>query len=328
MKFFSFLRILVFSYLMYYLVEVYVNEKNIRNIIKLCVIIAVIQLPVIIIQQMTYDYLPDRLTQGFLRLRWDFAFGTFRFGDSALNLFINLILIFMLFDKRGNYFARYKLFLVFWLSATVLFSSSEISKITLGLIWFVYFTLHLKRKTTIYLGLLLLIMLLLFIGSGLMSEMMTPVVTALSQAVNDFGPERVELYLEGRYARGAALYYFFTNDLLLLGDGPSKYTDPISGERLRGNMGHIYTFYSEIGLIGWLLSVYIYFVIAFRSGKGRLRLSVFTILLFLSVQILSFTNNIMNDISVVFIYCIMAKTYLLPVPPSSSINSTGGTERL
>jgi hypothetical protein len=312
-----FLRILAFSYLIYYLVEIYIDKKNIRNILKLCLLIAAIQLPVIVLQQLTYDYLPERLRSGMLVLRWDFAFGTFRPGDSALNFFLNLLIIFLLFDTRRNYFVKHKAFLVLWLTLTVLSSSSEISKVILIIIWATYLLTHLKRRTTIYLGFILLLILLGLIGSGLIEEMIEPVLVSINRAILDFSPERVEQYLEGRYARGAALYYFFTNDVLWFGDGPSKYSDPISGERIRGNVGHTYTFYSEVGLVGWILSVMVYFLIAFRPSKGKIRLNAFVILIFITVQILSFTNNIMNDISVVLVYCIMAKTYLLPtISPS------------
>jgi hypothetical protein len=319
LEIFLFLRILAFSYLIYYLVEVYINKGNIQNVFKLCIIIAVIQLPIIVLQQMTYDYLPESIKLDIVKVKWDFAFGTFRPGDSALNFFVNLLLIFLLFDRRRNYFIKHKTFLIIWLSLTVLASSSEISKVTLAFIWGAYLITHLKRKTTIYLGIILLVLLLGLIGSGLLGEMVEPVKITIDRAIRDFGPERVEQYLEGRYARGAALYYFFTNDILWLGDGPSKYSDPISSARLRGNMGHIYTFYSEVGLIGWLLSVMVYFLIAFRPGKGMIRYNAVSLLIFAAVQILSFTNNIMNDISVVLVYCILAKTYLLPTRSASPL---------
>jgi hypothetical protein len=305
-----FLRILAFSYLIYYLVEIYIDKTNIRNILSLCLLIAAIQLPVIVLQQLTYDYLPERLRSGILILRWDFAFGTFRPGDSALNFFLNLLIIFLLFDTRRNYFVKHKTFLVLWLTLTVLISSSEISKVLLAIIWVTYLITHLNRKTTLFLGFTLLLLLFVLIGSGLIEEMVEPVIVSINRAIGDFSPERVDQYLEGRYARGAALYYFFTNDILWFGDGPSKYTDPISGERLRGNVGHVYTFYSEVGLLGWLISVLIYFLIAFRPDKGKIKFTLSLLLMFIAVQILSFTNNIMNDISVVLTYCIMVKTNL------------------
>jgi hypothetical protein len=149
--------------------------------------------------------------------------------------------------------------------------------------------------------------------------MVEPVIATLNRAVLDFNPERVELYFEGRYARGAALYYFFTNDILWLGDGPSRYSDPISGERLRGNMGHVYTFYTEVGLIGWILSILAYILIAFRPGRGMIRFNSSILLMFAAVFILGFTENIMNDISIVLFYCILSKTYLLPQIPKPDI---------
>ena len=134
----------------------------------------------------------------------------------------------------------------------------------------------------------------------------------------------VEVYLAGGYARGSAIHYYLTNPILWLGDGPSRYVDPITRTFIRGNYGHIFSFYSEVGLIGWLLSMLIFFQIAFKPAKGFIRFNWITFLMFVAVSILSLTSQIMNDISLVLIYCLIAKTYLISPSkisgPKSSTN--------
>ena len=67
-----------------------------------------------------------------------------------------------------------------------------------------------------------------------------------------------EAFLSGSYGRGAAIAYYLNQDIKWFGDGPSKYFNVFSNIRMRGNTGHIFTFYSEVGLFGWLLSVLIF----------------------------------------------------------------------
>jgi hypothetical protein len=120
-------------------------------------------------------------------------------------------------------------------------------------------------------------------------------------------------FLAGRYGRGAAVAYYLNREILWLGDGPSRYYDPLSRVRLLGNWGHAFGFYSEVGVFGWLFSVLFFLLIAFPGQDGKFRLRWVPVLLFLAIQALSFTTQIMNDISIVLAYCIFAKTYLVPL---------------
>ena len=61
-----FLRGVLFAFLIYSLVRLTVNSKNIATIIRVCIVVGMIQLPIMLLQFMTYDYtgndsLPHRL---------------------------------------------------------------------------------------------------------------------------------------------------------------------------------------------------------------------------------------------------------------------------
>ena len=308
-----FLRIVLFSFLIYYLVQCYINSKNITTIIRISVIIGLIQLPVLIFQLNTYHWLPETITKGLNLVPLDYTFGTFNFkGDYSMTFFLIVLIIFLLFDKKRNYIIPYRFFVILWFTGTVFLAESDIAKAILLLVWGFYFISHLNRRIGAYLSIILILAMLIILATGSSVEFgnLTHKLTVEIQRV--FNGEGLDIYLSGGYARGAALYYFFTNDLLLIGDGPSRYIDPITRIPLRGNFGHLFTFYAEVGLLGWLFSMLIFIQIAFQYQNGKIRLSWINFLTFVTLSILSFTSQVMNDISIVLIYCLISKTYLIP----------------
>jgi hypothetical protein len=308
-----FSRIIVFSYLTYYIVDRFVKPTNVERIIKLCVLIALIQLPVVLFQLSTYDWLSVKWQEDIIAI--DYDFGTFNYkGDSSMSFFLILLIAFLLFDDKRKYVIKHWPWVVIWLTATVFIANSDISKLILILIWLVYFVTHLKRRATIIIIVsgAFLLSILFTTGIGIeVKEVLQHKILRTAEGLKG-NPAAVETYLSGGYSRGGAIYYYLNREILWLGDGPNRYSDPFSRERLRGNVGHIFTFYSEIGLFGWFLSMAIFFLIAFRPRGKYLRMTPYTILLFSSIFVLSFTNEIMNDISVVMIFVIMSKSYLIP----------------
>lgn len=304
-----FMRILGFSYLTYRLVDLYVRPDNIANIIRLCVTIAMIQLPIILLQRWSYSHLPSSVTSSVGLI--DFDFGTFNFkGDAPMAFFLALIVIFLLFDKRRNYIIRRRWLVSLWLTLTIFVANAEVVKLIIMLVWGVYLVRYMSPKTILYGAGGLAIVVTVLVSLGVFNEIWADFTYSLaSNARIDLSKQ--ESFLSGNYARGAAVAYYINRGILWLGDGPSKYYDVFTRVRAVGNTGHIFTFYSEVGLLGWLTSTLIFFLIAFPIRRGRIRWHWTSLLLLVAVQLLSFTTEIMNDISVVLIYCIMAKSHLV-----------------
>ena len=311
-----FMRILGFSYLMYRLVEIYIGPNNIVRVIRLCVALAMIQLPVVILQQLTYDHLPARVKTIVIPI--DFDFGTFNFkGDASMTFFLVLLVIFLMFDKKRNHIIRHKWPVLLWLTLTVIVAHAEIVKIIIVLVWGIYLVRYFSLRTTIYSVAISLFIIGGLASVGLFDEIRSDLTRSLSAATR-IDSSREEGYLSGDYGRGSAIGYYLNRDILWLGDGPSKYFEVLSSTRLRGNTGHVFTFYSEVGLFGWFASILVFFLISFPGRGWRVRANWVGLLSFLSIQILSFTTQIMNDIGVVFIYCIVAKSYLIDFHDDSS----------
>lgn len=314
-----FMRILGFSYLAYKLVDLYVRTDNVAQVIRLCVTVAMFQLPVILLQRWGYNRLPSSVRESVSPI--DFDFGTFNFkGDAPMAFFLVLIVIFSLFDTKRNYIIRHKWFVPFWLTLTILVTNAELVKLILMIVWGVYFFRYLNFKTLVYSVGALGVAVMALALSGALNEIVADFTYSLANNAR-IDVSSQEAFLSGNYARGAAIAYYIDKGTSWFGDGPSRYYDVFSKSRVLGNTGHILTFYSEIGLLGWLVSVLIFFMVAFPIRKGRIRLHWTSLLSFAAVQLLSATTQIMNDISVVLIYCIMAKSYL--VKPRSLADKVG-----
>lgn len=317
-----FMRILGFSYLMYKLVDLYVRPDNIIHIIRLCVSIAMIQLPIIALQQLFFDRLPARVKANVSII--DFDFGTFNFKcDASMAFFLTLIVIFLLFDHKRNYIVRHKWFVLFWLTLTILVTNAEIVKLIIFLVWGIYLVRYLSIKTIIYSVAIFLLLVTVLMPLGLFNEIWSDLTHSLISNTQ-VDPGKQESFFSGSYARGAAISYYLDRSLLWLGDGPSRYYDVLSRDYLMGNQGHLFTFYSEIGILGWLVSALILLFIAFPGRQANNDSPLVNWLLFISVQILSLTTQVMNDIGIILTLCIVARSYMIPVRSQKNTNMQRG----
>jgi hypothetical protein len=309
-----FFRILIFSYLVYWLVELYLRPSTITKVAKLCIIIAVIQLPIVLLQQALYSHLPSFVT--WKSNETDFDFGTFNFkGDATMSLFLTLMVIFLLFDTKAKLYTKYKWLIVGWLTVTVFIAHSKIMQLGILLVWGVYLLNHLSIKQMVYGVIVALLIVSVLLAAGVLETTFHLLMESLLEIQNtDAGKESA--FLSGRYGRGAAIAYYIERGILWLGDGPSKYQDVFTRTRFIGNTGHIFTFYSEIGLLGWFMSIAIFFFMGFPRHR-IFRYGWVNLLSFIVLQLLSITSNVMNDIGIVMIYCIITRLYMLPKSSNS-----------
>ena len=310
-----FYRIVIFSFLIYVIVESFVRQKNIERILHICFFVGLIQLPVLLLQRLAYSQLPSRITRTVSRT--DFDFGTFNFkGDAAMTYFLLMLIIFLLFDTKRLKVIKHKIFFILWFTFTILVANAEMVKLILIIVWAVYFVINFKSRISF---ILFAFSLLGFISLGVMGILPTIIENAYKPLrgpilvfIQGEGIEaNVNKYLEGGYSRAGAIYYYASSEILWFGDGPSIYSNSLSRERLRGNVGHIFTFYSEVGLFATCLTYLIFFLIMFTIRGWKIRLNVSRVLMFLTFIIMTFTSQVMNDISFMLIYILMSKVHLL-----------------
>jgi len=292
---------------MYFLSRVYLDETTSIKVIHWCILIAMIQLPVVVFQQAFYSRLPELITTGSSFA--DFDFGTFPFkADTSMSFFLILTTIFLLLDSKNKIIEeKYHMPIAFWLTFTVIFAHSNLAKILIITIWLVYIVVRptMKNLVSILAGAILIV------GILQLSNNLKPTVDGfqISYSTNTRLKD-VDNYLAGEAYRGGAISYYLGQDLLLIGEGPGKFYDPITRTLTRGNVGHIFTFYSEVGVLGLLISYLIFFFIAKEHVK---RLSIAHWLYLYAIVAMGLTVDVMNDASVFFAFCIFTSTSLIPL---------------
>jgi hypothetical protein len=149
----SFLRFIVIPYSMYYLCKNYIKENNIKIIIKICIMVACLQPPLVFIQQTFFDPINSLLpaqTRYALEDKMDFSFGTFYVSnDPALSFFLMGLIIFLLFDNDNNQFIKNRFLLAGYFTLGVLLSNSQLSNMLVLMIWVVFLLRRFKLKDLI-----------------------------------------------------------------------------------------------------------------------------------------------------------------------------------
>jgi hypothetical protein len=335
LEFLVFLRIPAFAFLVYFLGATYLNKETAPGVFKLLLFIGYLQLPIVIAQRATYDLMPAIVRDQVAGI--DFLFGTFNLkGDSSMSTFLIMMIILLLFSSRVRAIVRYPLISSLYFSATVLLSNSRISHIILLLVWFVFITWSVKTNSLRVLLVASLISLTVLgvyiyvdvIGGKALNAINRQIFQLIPSAEVsrkesagelDIRDRAIERYLSGEYARGGAIRYFISQGVSFFGDGPTKYYNPVTRVRLRGNRGHFLTFYSEVGLLGLGVSAVVFLLIILETDRrGRPTLRWVGVLLFAVVMMMSLTLEIMNDISVVFAYVLISRYYLLPDAPGAA----------
>lgn len=308
----TFLRIPLFAYLVYYMTSVALNERNLRRVMTFLLIVAVVQLPVMLLQWWAFDKVPDSLKVNVGVI--DYGFGTFNFKtDYSMSFLLTMIVAWLLLDGRRSQWVRYRIPLAIYYSLTVVAAAAQIMKVGVILVWLLYLVTHLRLRTML---LAVVGAMVLYFGAGalynagLLSEDPAQFIQRIQLEQRQSDTER---YLSGNYDRWGGLQFLLSGNVPLLGDGPSAYTDAVTRITTRGNTGHFFVFFSEIGPIGWAASVLVYALIAFPFRRGRLRIGLLPTVFFFLINLLSFTSAVMNDIAVVTSFCIMIM--LVSAPP-------------
>jgi len=297
---FLFLRNIFGCALVYYLIFYAKDKVGRKNLEKAIVFIAAIQLPVVIVQKLTYEFLPSHIIEYGSLIALDYDFGTFKFkGDPNLSFFLCLLTIYCLFN---NPFQKIKNFtLAIYSTVTIFIVNSQVNYLIIIVIWVayflkVYFTGRINSKK------ILLATFSVAVFGGLIYQFLLPKLNDIIGLVNftiasDY---HLELFEQGKYSRLGAVLYFLKRGLIWIGDGPGVYFNPITEEYALGTTGHMFTFYAEIGIIGLMLS-YLFFVAVINKVGNSGLFTWSNLLILFSIVMMSLTVFIYSDISFLFI---------------------------
>lgn len=307
----KYLRFIVIPMIIYLFTMIVVNKNNINKIIKFSIIIALIQLPIIIFQKLNYEILTQLSPTNASSLsssKLDFDFGTFFWkDDAAMTMFLLFIISFVLFDKKHNSIVKYKNMILIWLSITILIANSMIGHFILLFLFIYYVLKHISIKKTIKIIFSIMVLSGILILSGYANLWSSQIKKSIDQITFKDATD-AKIFLEGNYARSAAIVYYFNQPIKIIGDGPSSSYNPVTRKYLLGNTGIFLLTYSEIGLIGLIMVLVLLYSIShqpMRTSKTMGR-PIFIILCMYSV-----TSSVLTDSSMIFACTIFASTGLI-----------------
>lgn len=308
----SFLRFIITPYAMYYLCKNYIKEHNIKKIIRLCILVACLQPPLVLIQQTFFEPINSLLpaqTRYLPEERMDFSFGTFYISDDpSLSFFMMGLIVFLLFDNDNNRFIKNRLPLAGYFTLGVLLANSQLSNILVILIWVAFLFRRFKLKNLLKSLAIVATAFVLLLSLGLYDFLKWKITDAVQQASLDAIESATGSgFEEGKYERTAAVYYYATQPLKVLGDGPSAYYDALNKEFTLGNRGQIFTLYAEVGILGLAFG----YLIFFQMSRRRTASKKMAWACFFLISALTVTAFVLSDASLILAYNIFLKTNLI-----------------
>lgn len=274
--------------------EGYISKETISN---LFLIIALIQLPVMLIQKTGYDFFIDFNRSSQLVASFDFMFGTFFLkADHSLGFFL-LFNIINIYRVNKALTISSKLIIVY-LALTIFVGESNVTKL-LAVIFVLYIIYGLVPKKIRIIGLLAVVV-LIPIGLGQLKK-----ITAFEREVyfikNEYNPEKsLRNYERGIAKRPQVVISYATKiPIKVIGDGPYSYFNIIKGqfENTKHFSQLIWT-YADLGLIGLILTLLMLYALTLSLGLSiQLRYIVFSF-----IMVYAFMTTIFSDLAIMITF--------------------------
>ena len=293
-----FIRFFITPSLVLIFLRTVVGQFNLTRIFRMFLFIGIIQLPVIIFQKLFYDELI--VYSAVMIDITDFDFGSFYIAnDPATTFYLLCLIVILLFNSKSHQYITLPYFWVGYFAFTILITNARMAHILLALVLLAFFLMKMSLKNILSGAVLLVFIVISLYFSGFLDQLLEnfqDLVWRITFDVDEYSS--YENFAAGRYSREAAVLYYLNEPLKFFGDGPSKYYDPVTQEYLVGNNGLIFTFYSEIGLLGLGAGYMVIYSIAREFSDKRV---AFIPILFSFCMIgLTITTNVLSDMSIIF----------------------------
>lgn len=297
-----FLRNLITCFLVYFIASGYLNKEEVRErLVKWCTILGLTQLPIIIFQKVFYSQLIK--ISAVAISYWDIGSGTFFIkNDSSMSIFLIGLVIYHLFGAGAFKKNRTVKVVIFVLG--IFAAGSRVSQLAILAIIAYFFFRNLRLKTVLSMSLIFLVMLFGLSKTVLFTEFQSQLTLVFAKLdFSNIDARAMMKFQEGQYSRAAAVLYYLSEPLKFLGDGPSAYYDVLNREHLLGNTGHIFTFYSEVGIVGLIMSYWLIYELGRYYCPNN---SVQRNLYFFAIVCLSITSSLLSDAGILLAYfCLM-----------------------
>lgn len=266
-----------------------------RDVSRIFLLIAYLQLPIILLQKYGYDFLIAFNSSNQVIAREDFMFGTFFIkADHAMGFFLLMNILNLIENNKKLKITKFPIFTYFYLGLTILFAESNISKVLLLLLiaYMVYRAFPKKIR----------------IISLFLAILMTPIL--IKQAKNIDAVKTEIYFIETQYnvskswenfERGIAkrpqvvIAYASKIPIKIVGDGPYTYFNILEGKFGKAkHFSQLLWTYVDLGLVGLLVVLPLLYVVVKSFDLS----THITIILFVSILIYAFMTTIFSDLAI------------------------------
>ena len=266
-----------------------------RDISRIYLFLAFIQLPIILFQKYGYDFLIAFNSSNQFIAREDFMFGTFFIkADHAMGFFLLMNILNLIENNKKLKITSFPIFTYSYLGFTVLIAESNVSKVLLLLLIAYMVFMAFPKKVRII--------------SFFLAIMAIPILVKQAKSIDAV---KTEIYfLETQYnvskswenyERGIAkrpqvvIAYASKIPTKFIGDGPYSYFNILEGKFGKAkHFSQLLWTYVDLGVIGLLVLLPLLFVLI-KSFNLSTRI---TLLLFFTILIYAFMTTIFSDLAI------------------------------
>jgi len=270
LKFLIYLNFAILPFSIFYFFFINQKENYLTKISlnKTLLTIALIQLPVLLVQRNFYNTLIEFNNNNQFIASVDFLFGSFFLkSDHSLGFFLLLIIINLIFKVNRNFdFINNRFLISIYLSFTLMLSESNISKALLISTWAVFILISIYRKIpkSFFTRKFFIVISIIFLSTiAYNAKNLNYITSRLGGTIEkNFTVERsLKFYEEGNAKRLQILIVAINSlDIKIIGDGPYSYFDIRTGEfKNTIHFSQIIWTYFDLGILGLLvILIYLY----------------------------------------------------------------------
>ena len=275
------------------------NYISTVNISKLFLFIALLQLPVILIQHVGYDFLIDFNRSSQEVKSFDFLFGTFFLkADHALGFFLLMNLVNVTSNNQNNRITRFPKFVFLYLAFTILIAESNITKLLLVL-FFIYTIYNSFPRRIKLFGVIAALILTPILYAQLMK--IEAFETEMHFVEKEYNPKKsFSNYNRGIAKRPQVAIVFATKlPLKIVGEGPYSYFDVLKSRFTKTkHFSQLIWTYADLGIIGLIILILLLYSLTLSLG-----LSVGTRnIVFLMIMVYAFMTTIFSDLAIMITF--------------------------
>lgn len=268
-----------------------------RRLSLLILYTACIQLPVLLFQRLSFDFLYDFNRSGQALIEVDFWFGTFPFkADHALGLFLLFTILNIYWNNKKLNLTRFPWLVMIWLAITIFLTDSKITQLMLSGLFIVHAYNAVPRNIKI-LGMVTVI--IAFFTAIFFLQKIPILRWEYEYAQRAYTLQHSKsTYESGIYARrlNIVIYYLNFRPLTLTGEGPYDYFDFKNGQfKHTHHFSQLIWTYNDLGLLGLIIVVLMMFFLVKSLALSRWR----TWLIFLILMVYAFYTIIFFDFALI-----------------------------